>query len=150
MAEAQRARPMEYYNPRVLILGACFCWGVAMGFCLFYFSPPQQMMGPAQSAAAAPAEPRAQLTDQERRRVDVPMLEDVTPAPTTSTQLPAFETMPIEPHMPAVTTEGGLTGRTAQPLARLNPRPYSNPAPAPRAPAPAAPAAPPPIPELMP
>jgi hypothetical protein len=55
--------------------------------------------------------------------------------------------MTIDPHMPAVTTEGGLTGRTAQPLALVNTRPYSDPATERR---PTTPAAPPPIPELMP
>jgi hypothetical protein len=148
MAETQRVRPTEYYNPRPLILGMCFCWGVAMGFCLFYFSPPKQMMPPEQRGGNnVPDAPRSQLTDQERRRIDEPQLADVQPAPETSTQLPAFETMIIEPHMPAVTTEGGLTGRTAQPVARRPERPYSDPAPARRAPTPAAP---PPIPELMP
>ncbi len=149
MAEAQRARPMEYYNPRFLILGICFFWGVAMGFCLFYFSPPKQMAGPAQpEGGGLTAAPRAQLTDQERRRVDEPQLFPVEPAPAAAAPKPAFETMTIEPHMPAVTAEGGLTGRTAQPLAQLNARPYSNPPPARRASS--APAAPPPIPELMP
>lgn len=150
MADAQRARPMEYYNPRPLILGMCFCWGVAMGFCLFYFSPPKQMMGPEQNAGAnQPEAPKSQLTDQERRRVGTPTLVEVAPAPETAARRPAFETMTVEPHMPAVTTEGGLTGRTAQPLARQNPRPYSAPTPSRR---PATPPAmePPPIPELMP
>ncbi len=149
MAEAQRARPMEYYNPRPLVLGICFCWGVAMGFCLFYFSPPKQMMGPAQDAGVnQPETRRAQLTDQERRRVGEPTLVEVAPAPEPSARQPAFETMTIEPRMPVVSNEGGLTGRTARPLAWRNPRPYSDPAPAPRAQP--APAAPPPIPELMP
>ncbi len=149
MAETQRARPVEYYNPRPLILGICFCWGVAMGFCLFYFSPPKEMMPPERSAGSAqPETPRAQLTDQERRRVGEPTLVEVAPAPETSARQPAFETMTIEPHMPAVSTEGGLTGRTARPLVLQNLRPYSDPAPAPRAPP--RPPAPPPIPELMP
>ena len=149
MAEAQRARPMEYYNPRPLILGMCFCWGVAMGFCLFYFSPPKQMMGPEQNTGEnEPQTPRNQLTDQERRRVGAPTLVDVAPAPEATAKLPMFETMTVEPHMPAVTTDGGLTGRTAQPLARQNLRPYSAPTPTRRTPAPAL--EPPPIPELMP
>lgn len=150
MAEAQRApRPMEYYNPRLLILGLCFVWGVAMGFCLFYFSPPKQMLGPEQAnPSAQPEIQRTALTDQERRRVDAPTLAEVAPAPESSTRLPAFETMIIEPHMPPVTTEGGLTGRTAQPLAARNPRPYSDPTPVRRAPQP--PLEAPPIPELMP
>ncbi len=150
MAEAQRAaRPVEYYNPRLLILGLCFSWGVAMGFCIFYFSPPQQMAGPTQTnGTEQPEVQRVQLTDQERRRADAPTLAEVSPAPETAARAPAFETMSIEPHMPPVTTEGGLTGRTARPLAARNPRPYSDPAPVRRAPAP--PVEAPPIPELMP
>lgn len=162
MAEAQRARPMEYYNPRVLILGICFFWGVAMGFCLFYFSPPKQMLTAEQPAAGNRPEPvQTPMTAQERRRLDEPALADVAPALNTAARQPAFETMNVEPHMPAVTTEGGLTGRTAQPLVFRNDRPY--PARAPASPPPSAfssargtparapvPAAPPPIPELMP
>ncbi len=151
MAEAQRARPVEYYNPRVLILGVCFFWGVAMGFCLFYFSPPQQMLGSAAPAVPGdePATPRTQLTAQERRRVDEPALAQVEPAPDTAARRPAFETMVVTPPTPAVTADGGLTGRTAQPLARRNDRPYSAPQPLRPAPRPVL-AAPPPIPELMP
>lgn len=157
MADAPRHRPVEYYNPRPMILGLCFFWGIAMGFCLFYFAPPKQMMRPEAAAVPAPVVPAA-LTDRERRRLDTPNIADVAPAPEEAQdQRPRLETMTFEPPPPLLTTEGGLTGRTARPLdivaaplpASLQPaapqpgqmRPQTQPYAAP---------APPPIPELFP
>lgn len=149
MAEAPRPRPVEYYNPRPLILAACFFWGVAMGFCIFYFSPPKQMSGSTSPDAPKPIpNPSRDLTA--RRNEDVPA---VTPVPITperkASAEPVFKTMVLEPPLPPLTTEGGLTGRTAHSINRQRPQSLSSPAPT-VAPPPPVFTAPPPIPELLP
>ena len=149
MAEAPRPRPVEYYNPRPLILAICFFWGVAMGFCIFYFSPPKQMTGGTTTPTPAPVPVTAKdLTT--RRNEDLPTVTPVSIAPERAAPVEsAFKTMELEPPLPALTTGGGLTGRTAQPINRQNLRPLSEPT-APRTTSPPPYTAPPPIPELMP
>lgn len=155
MAEAARPRPVEYYNPRLLILGICFFWGVAIGFCMFYFAPPKQMSGEGgQNGSQQDVVPVATMTDQERRRLDMPDIATVEPTPETvqpATRL-RIESMEMEPPAPVLTTDGGLTGRTARlPGRRFVPGEspasiFTAPAPPPRPVL----TEPPPIPELWP
>ncbi len=124
MAETPRPKPVEYYNPRPLILGVCFFWGVAMGFCLFYFSPPKQIADPGygreQTEVVLPKNP---ASDLERRRSGTPDIAPVTPAPKSVVPArPRLESMEIDPPTPSLTTEGGLTGRTAHLLLPTQPR----------------------------
>ncbi len=146
MAETARPRPVEYYNPRPLILGVCFLWGVAMGFCLYFFRAPEQMpsAGPDKPdiAVASPASPQSEL---ERRRQDTPNIAVVESAPAPAAAKPTIEDIPLDPPPALLTTEGGLSGRTAKPLGRP---PARAPAPGQARPSPLAP--PPPLPELMP
>lgn len=148
MAEAVRPRPVEYYNPRPLILGICFFWGVVMGFCLFYFAPPKQMTDPNQTRGEEVTPARTTMTEIERRRLDTPNIAEVAPAPEpTASQGPRMETLDLEPPAPTLSTEGGLTGRTAP---ALTPQPDPTAAqPVPRRRQPQV-LAPPPIPDLMP
>lgn len=147
MAEAARPRPVEYYNPRPLILGICFFWGVAMGFCLFYFAPPKQMTDQNQNRGEEVAPARTTMSEIERRRLDTPNIAEVAPAPEpAASQRPRMETFELEPPAPALSTEGGLTGRTApaltpQPNAVAQPQQRRRPQQA---------LTPPPIPDLMP
>lgn len=151
MAEAPRSRPIEYYNPRPLILGICFLWGVGVGFCLFYFSPPKQMGGGAEPPKPEPVQ-ASTSSPIDRRNENVPKPAEISNAPAVAApERPRLETMIIEPPQPILTTEGGLTGRTARPLtvpplAPTSPvqPPVSPPGSPPRMPTP------PPIPELMP
>lgn len=162
MADALRPKPAEYYNPRPLILGVCFFWGIAVGFFLFFFAPPKQSTDaqPARSDAAAAAP--ATMTEVERRRQDIPVIADVdlqreAAAPSAR---PRLETMDLDPPLGILTTEGGLNGKMARPLRSV---PSGAPGAATagggtvRAPSsagsarpPPAPVAPPPIPELLP
>lgn len=147
MAEASRTRPIEYYNPRTLILGVCFFWGVVMGFCLFYFAPPKQMSDPNQTNSTQTEPVRSTMSEVERRRLDTPNIAEVAPAPDpVASQRPRMETLELEPPAPTLTTEGGLTGRTAH---ALTSQPNAAAQPAARA-RPPTPSTPPPIPELMP
>lgn len=117
MADVTRQRSIEYYNPRPMILGLCFFWGIAMGFCLFYFSPPKQMMRQEARREDAPVLP-AVMSDRERRHLDTPNIAPVAPAPEEAQDnRPRLETMDLELPPPLLTTDGGLTGRTARPLA---------------------------------
>ncbi len=127
MAEPTRSRPVEYYNPRPLILGFCFFWGVAMGFCLFYFSPPKQIANPNYSRETTELVlPKNPVSEIERRRTGAPDIAPVTPAPKTASQTrPRLETLEIDPPAPTLTTEGGLTGRTAHLLLPSQPRPLA-------------------------
>lgn len=155
MADVPRPKPVEYYNPRLLILGICFFWGIAMGFCIFYFSPPKQMLGQGQTnGGQQDVVPVATMSDRERRRLDAPDIASVEPTPETvqTASRLKIETMEMEPPMPVLTTEGGLTGRTtALPGQRqqwqASPSAAQSPETRPRPPAFSAP---PPIPELMP
>lgn len=149
MAEAPRPRQVEYYNPRGLILGVCFFWGVVMGFLLFYLSPPKVLPGqdkpPQDEQAAGPAAPGLP-----NRHENVPVITAVPLAPEAQSQRPRLETMVLEPPTPALTTEGGLTGRTAQPLTTGTTRPQAGSPPARRPQQPQVMDGPPPIPDLMP
>lgn len=142
MADTPRPRPIEYYNPRPLILGMCFFWGIVMGFCLFYFSPPQQLMPPPPPPPETPTETQT-MSPEERRKQGLPTVQpvDVETAP----QKPGFETMDFPLPQMTLTTEGGLTGKTALPLTPAAARPA---VPTPEA-MQANPLSP-PIPELMP
>ena len=149
MAEAPRPRPVEYYNPRPLILGICFFWGIAMGFCLFYFAPPKQMGGPESGPKPEDILTPAPASPGVRRNEGIPDIATVTPAPeTVQEKRPSLETMELEPPTPILSTEGGLTGRTAHPLRPSGERSVSSPSQPVRRPQ--QPAALPPIPELMP
>lgn len=115
MADVSRTRPLEFYNPRPLILGMCFFWGVVMGFCLFYFSPPKELTAK-QPEPPAPDAPAA--VDPGARWLDAPNISDIPdspPAAPTERRV-SIETMEIAPPPPVLTTEGGLTGRTAVPI----------------------------------
>lgn len=147
MGEATRVRPVEYYNPRPLILGVCFFWGVVMGFGLNFFRTPisDDRVVVTQGQPAAGTTP-ATASPQDRRLQNLPNIASVEPAPTPAANLkPTLDTMDLEPPPAVLTTDGGLTGRTASLPGRLPPRQ----APPPTA-RPARPATPPPIPELMP
>lgn len=148
MAEASRPRAVEYYNPRPLLLGICFVWGIVVGFSLFYFAPPKQMGGP--TPTPPPDEPAVvAVSPSDRRQENVPEILDVTPVTDVAvSQQPRMETLTIEPPVPALSTEGGLTGRTAQPLTSPSLRPSAS-SPAVRPPPPRM-QAPPPMPELLP
>lgn len=116
MADATRHKPVEYYNPRPMILGLCFFWGIAMGFCLFYFAPPKQMTRNDSGPAPQPAVPQG-MTDRERRHLDTPNIATVEPAPEQAQdQRPRLESLAFDLPPPLLTTEGGLTGRSAKPL----------------------------------
>lgn len=153
MADAPRPRPVEYYNPRPLILGICFFWGIAMGFCLFYFAPPKQMMGAGQNDGGqeSPLIPTP-MSERERRHLDTPDIAAVDPTPNAGqANRLKIDVMEMDPPTPVLTTEGGLTGRTAHILRMQqlqNPRPVSQPT-TPRT-RPSTMTTPPPIPELMP
>lgn len=144
MAEAARPRPMEYYNPRPLILGICFCWGIVMGFCLYYFRPPEQPAPPARTGTET-AEPVTATGVRPDRAADLPVITPVDDRTPTVAARPNLLTMELEPPPAILTTEGGLTGRVAAPPQQGAPRMPSVP------PTRGAPmTAPPPIPELMP
>ncbi|MCD8141217.1 MAG: hypothetical protein LUE17_15880 [Planctomycetaceae bacterium] len=148
MAEAARQRPIEYYNPRPLILGICFFWGVVMGFCLFYFAPPKQMTDSTQGRSEETMPVRSTMSELERRRLDTPNIAEVAPAPDPVTSArPRMEVLELEPPAPILSTEGGLSGRNAHTLA---PQPDSTSQQPPQRRRPTQVAAPPPIPELMP
>jgi hypothetical protein len=153
MADAPRPKPVEYYNPRLLILGLCFFWGIAMGFCMFYFAPPKQMLGQSQrDGAQQDVVPVATMSDRERRRIDAPDIATVEPTPETiqTANRLKIETMEMEPPIPILTTEGGLTGRTTHILGQgRGQTPSAGSSPEPRARPPAL-SQPPPIPELLP
>ena len=123
MPEAQRPRAVEYYNPRPLLLGLCFFWGIVVGFSLFYFAPPKEMdrtvqKPPDENPVVTPVPPSI------RRDQDRPEIVNVDPAPDSGASLqPRMETLVIEPPVPALITDGGLTGRTAQPLTDPSRRP---------------------------
>ena len=149
MAEAPRPRPAEYYNPRPLILGICFFWGVAMGFCLFYFSPPKQMTRVVVDDPVTGDLPASPETEEERRKRGLPTISPVTPTLEPDVpHRPGLETMDLEPLFPVLTTEGGLTGRTARPLAQHGQRRPSTAVQPPSTRPPMT--TPPPIPDLMP
>ena len=144
MAETTlRPRQIEYYNPRPLVLTMCFFWGVVMGFCLFYFSPPKQLTQPEQAPVQTPVPQTPTKTVEDRRTEGVPTVTSITDEQLP--QKPRFETMDFPLPPVPLTTEGGMTGRYAPPPAPLSSRP-------PVAPMPSVPADPlaPPIPELMP
>lgn len=148
MAETVRQRPVEYYNPRPLILGVCFFWGVVMGFCLYFFRAPDQLPDnrPESRTAAAAAVPVNPQSELERRREGAPNIAVVEPAPADAApQKPTLEQIQLDPPPALLTTEGGLTGKIAKPLGARTvqqpPRGQSRPGPL---------APPPPLPELMP
>lgn len=156
MADAPRPRPVEYYNPRPLILGICFFWGIAIGFCLFYFAPPKQMMGVGQNDGNKEnVLPANTMSERERRHLDTPNIADVAPVDeTVQTNRMRIDTMEMEPPLPVLTTEGGLNGRTAHALRIQDDRRYSSGQtvgqPSQSRPRQSQMMTPPPIPELMP
>lgn len=145
-AAAARSRPVEYYNPRPLILVLCFIWGTAVGFSLNFFRDREDLSAqPQNNAASHPVAAPTAPSELERRRQDTPNIAEVAPTPVTATAArPTIEDIEIAPPDAVLTTEGGLTGRTAAPLAR---RPQPDPRPPGRAPGPPRP---PPIPDLFP
>lgn len=116
MSEPASPRPVEYYNPRPLILGLCFFWGVVIGFCLFYFSPPKNLSVQTTQQTTTdftPAGPTRTL--EERRNQGIPNSSSVD----TTVNMPVrrgFESLDLVPPIVVLTTEGGLTGKTARPL----------------------------------
>ncbi|MCL2000906.1 MAG: hypothetical protein FWG74_05685 [Planctomycetes bacterium] len=145
MAETVRQRPVEYYNPRPLILGICFFWGVIMGFCLYLVRAPEQVTDNRQEPqAGAVAVPSGMHTDLERRRMDAPSIAVVEPAPAVDVSRLTLESIQLDPPPAILTTEGGLTGKNARPLgAAAVPQPPRNQVRPGTLP-------PPPLPELMP
>lgn len=145
MAEPARPRPVEYYNPRPLILGICFFWGVLMGFGVNFFREPEQPAQPTGNNTPSTLSGQPAMSDIERRNQDTPGIAEVDPAPSVTSSLrPTLEHMNLEPPPPILTTEGGLTGRTAAPLGSGQQRPGIAPVRRPQQ------QTPPPIPELMP
>lgn len=147
MTEAPRTRPVEYFNPRPYLLGICFLWGIGVGFCLFYFSPPKQIAGKVE--APQPEQQPVAPEDPGRRWKDVPATTVISAVPTAEPARPRLENMQIEPPAPILTTEGGLSGRTAAPLTVKPQRPAAAQTPVRTRPPPQM-QQPPPIPELMP
>ncbi|MDR2390590.1 MAG: hypothetical protein LBE84_02770 [Planctomycetota bacterium] len=118
MAEIIRPRLIEYYNPRPLILGVCFCGGMIAGFFLYLLRTPE-MPGIAQpiQTVEGPAAPPNRQRGIDRRQEGVPAIAGVEPTPAPiAGQRPNFETMGIDPPPVALTTEGGLTGKNARPI----------------------------------
>ena len=146
MAETARQRPVDYYNPRPLILGVCFFWGVIMGFCLYFFRAPEQRLDNTQEQSATAALPPVPVQSElERRRMDAPSIAAVEPAPAIpAASRPTLEQIQLEPPPALLTTEGGLTGRNARMLGNRMAQPP------PRIPFRQGPMTPPPLPELMP
>lgn len=147
MAETARIRPGEVRNPRPLILAMCFIWGIIMGFSINFFRTPetpftQQPARQEQEAGSL----RPPMSELERRHQDTPNIAQVEPAPQTArTQRPTLENVDVPAPALLLTTEGGLTGKTAsQPGARS---PQSGLSPSTRPPVPRTP---PPLPDLMP
>lgn len=147
MAEATRIRPSEVRNPRPLILAICFIWGIAMGFSINFFRTPETPF------ASPPAQPtpetealRPPVSELERRHQDTPNIAQVEPAPQIGKQLrPTLEDIDVPAPALQLTTEGGLTGKTASyPGARAAQPGLSPPS------GPSAPRTPPPLPDLMP
>lgn len=143
MPEVAKMRHDEFNNLRPVILVACFFWGVAIGFALNFFRPPEvdpqaQAQRPAaQTQAGSGAEATKQPSELERRRAGAPAIAAIEPAPQpASTAKPSFENAIIEAPPVALTTDGGLTGKNA-PKPRL-----SGPAGAPPGATPAAPVMP--------
>lgn len=142
MPDAARPRPVEFYNPRPLILSVCFLWGVAMGFCIFYFSPPEERPARVEVATDGSATP---APEPGRRLPELPNVASIPDIPealrNNKVRIEDFE---IVPPQAVLTTEGGITGRTAK-APGANPirpgEPSRGPAISPMAP---------PIPELMP
>lgn len=117
MAEAVRSRPVEYYNPRPLILGICFFWGIVMGFGLYFFRAPEQIAQPAvQSPPPATEIPAAPGTGRNEGVPTITSVEPMTGAPAR----PNLMTMELDPPLAVMTTEGGLTGRNATPPTRAS------------------------------
>lgn len=155
MAEATRVRPIEYYNPRPLILSVCFIWGIAVGFGVNFFRSPQVAEEiPASKGGHVAEAVRPVPSEIERRRMDLPNVAEVEPAPVVSPSIKqTLENFDVEPPQAILTVEGGLTGQTAQPI-RQAPAAASPSAPAAPTVTPSGPSAPPPppppIPDLMP
>lgn len=142
MVDAARPRQLEFYNPRPLILGVCFFWGVIMGFCLFYFSPPQDLSG---RPNPVDDDPVAVPVDTTRRLPELPSVTNIPEAPDAiRNNKVTIEEYEVTPPQAVLTTEGGITGKTAKAPGSRSTRPNAPP----RAPA-TSPMAP-PIPELMP
>ena len=146
MAETARPKPVEHTSPRPLILGICFDWGVAMGFGLNFFRTPDSANPPGMPAANPPEDvAKAVASEKDRRLADMPSITQVEPLPLpTVNAKPSLATIELEPPPAVLTTDGGLTGRTASlpgaPAARPTPFPNRQPRQV----------TPPPIPELMP
>ncbi len=153
MAEATRVRPVEYYNPRPLILGLCFAWGIAVGFGLNFFRSPEVLDNPNSSPSEQISTTARPIPSEiERRRQDIPNVAEVEPAPVSASSIKqTLENVPVEPPAAILTTEGGLTGRTAQPIRPQTSSASSSPVPAsPTGTSAGTPPPPPPIPDLSP
>lgn len=142
MADVARPRPLEFYNPRPLILAMCFFWGAVMGFCLFYFSPPKEFAGKKTKLRPDP-QPAPAPGARNVSPPEITHIADTLPEAVRSNKV-SIENFEVYPPQANLTTEGGLTGKTAAPLKPQTPRPA-----APHNRSPTAPMAP-PIPELMP
>lgn len=118
MPEATRVRPIEYHSPRGLILGICFVWGIGVGFSINFFRGTDTVgqQDPVKNEQTTTAV-RTMPTELERRRQDIPNVADVDPTPSlASATRSTIEDVVVEPPSAILTTEGGLTGRTAAPL----------------------------------
>lgn len=128
MPEVARARPRgeDFRNLRPLILTVCFVWGVVLGFTLNFFRTPENVNQAAtqnqQAGQSAPdaAQSSKPMTELERRHAGTPAIAPIEPAPQPSnTNRLLIEDAVIAAPQVNLTTEGGLTGRTA-PRPRLN------------------------------
>ncbi|MCC8190137.1 MAG: hypothetical protein LIP77_05790 [Planctomycetes bacterium] len=147
MAEMARPRPVEYYNPRPLILGLCFLWGIGVGFLLFYLAPPTETVARAPTPTdAVPPAPPPEPRDRQGQAPPITLVPETVDAPTVRRQ--TLEEIDLPPPAAALTTAGGLTGRTApMPRPATARPPAAEPASAPlRPPRPTQP----PIPDLLP
>lgn len=145
MAEPARPRPVEYYSPRPLILGLCFCWGVVIGFGLYYFRPPESLPAIDTGSGRTNDTPSpAAVSNPAGRFGDAPAIASIEPTPSIpADSRPSFLASEWQLPPPLLTTDGGLTGRNAQaPIhpSRRPPEPAATPSMT----------RPPPLPELMP
>lgn len=142
--EAVRPRPAEYYNPRPLILGLCFIWGIVMGFSLQYFRPVETPIVTTSQTNTPETQPITQPSkaEQTSRRDSAPPVADVDAQfPLNIVQKTTMDNIVISPPPALLTTEGGLTAKLAEPI-ESSPKPVQ--------PSKRSPANWPPLPELQP
>ena len=144
MAEQIRQRPIEFYNPRPMILGVCFFWGIVMGFSLNFFREPEIIEEPKKPPTeGTPSDDKPSRNPEDERLQNVPKIASIDDT-ATIVRRPSIDELDVPAPAVSLSTDGGLTGRTALP-------------PTPRAPGSAgggqyrpAPTGPPPIPDLLP